>query len=317
MSEATRVLLIEDDTGDAQMIGILLARSAEVEATVEHVTTLGDAIASLYEQQFDVLIVDLCLPDNDGLAALPRLKACAPGTPIVVLTGHDDAEMALDAIRYGAQEYLSKEHMMGHLLARVIRHSMARQRQLRAAQEDALTDTLTRIANRRCLEMELDRRFADFRRHKSPLSLTMLDVDYFKRVNDTWGHDAGDQVLRALATTLTDETRETDLVARYGGEEFVIVMPATPSSEACGVVETVRSAIGRLRWPNVDSTLSVTISGGLAEAHEDDDPEQLLRRADRALYAAKANGRDRSLFCQRPTLGLPETLCLCEAPTLG
>ncbi len=191
------------------------------------------------------------------------------------------------------EEYLSKEHVIGHLLARVIRHSIARQQQLRHAQTEALTDALTGIGNRRAFDLELTRRLQEIRRRGAGCCVMLLDLDHFKAVNDRYGHDLGDEVLRRISGVLRNTLRETDLAARYGGEEFGVILPRTPVTEACKVAECLRQTVAHAEWGIEREVLRVTTSMGLAEAHPDDDESSLLRMVDKSLYAAKRAGRNR------------------------
>jgi diguanylate cyclase len=147
------------------------------------------------------------------------------------------------------------------------------------------TDPLTRVSNRRCLDESLDTMFAMMERYNEPFSLAIFDIDHFKQVNDKKGHLQGDRTLQAVARLLDETVRDTDIVARYGGEEFVVVMPHTALENACHFAERVR----RL----VESSLGLTISGGVAAALDGDNAQSLLSRADAALYSAKSGGRNR------------------------
>jgi diguanylate cyclase (GGDEF)-like protein len=147
------------------------------------------------------------------------------------------------------------------------------------------TDPLTRVSNRRGLDESLESMFALLERYDQPFSLAIFDIDHFKQVNDTKGHLQGDRTLQAVARILDDTVRDTDIVARYGGEEFVVVMSHTSMENACQFAERVRTL--------VESNLQLTISGGVAQAMEGDNPQALLSRADAALYSSKAAGRNR------------------------
>jgi diguanylate cyclase len=147
------------------------------------------------------------------------------------------------------------------------------------------TDPLTRVSNRRGLDESLGLMFAHLERYDQPFSLAIFDIDHFKQVNDTKGHQHGDRTLQAIATILDDAVRDTDVVARYGGEEFVVVMSHTTLVNACQFAERVRLL--------VESEVGLTISGGVAHAINGDNPQTLLSRADAALYRATAAGRNR------------------------
>lgn len=146
------------------------------------------------------------------------------------------------------------------------------------------TDSLTGVSNRRALDETLESMFAMQSRYEQPFSLSIIDIDHFKKVNDEHGHLFGDQALKDVARLIDDTIRETDIVFRYGGEEFVVVMPNTPLCGACIFADRLREVI--------HAKLELTISGGVAAARETDDPQSLLSRADAALYSAKAAGRN-------------------------
>ncbi|MEM9588583.1 MAG: diguanylate cyclase [Planctomycetota bacterium] len=294
MTQTIRTLLVEDNDLDAQFLTALLERSTELTFEVDRATSVRAAVVVLHNGEFDIMLVDLGLPDNSGLELIPRLRAASPSTPIVMLTGDDNPETALQAIETGAQDYLPKQHIVGQLLTRVVCHSIARQKQLLKAQSEALTEPLTGIGNRRAMDLELERRLADFRRHSSPFCVSIFDIDFFKRVNDQLGHDAGDRVLRSAARALAESTRETDRVARYGGEEFAVLLPMTELADACTVVESLRCRLGEAAGRADERLESVTASAGVTEVQAGDDSLSVFRRADEALYAAKGNGRDRS-----------------------
>lgn len=167
--------------------------------------------------------------------------------------------------------------------------------QLETYMEQALTDSLTGLANRRGFDQELERRVAHRLRGGPPVSLLLVDVDHFKRFNDEHGHQAGDAVLSQVADVLNESTRQMDFLARYGGEEFGVVLPGTTLDEATTVAERIRGAVERQTFEYRGRQLHVTVSAGLSEAAPPEDDEGLLSRADAALYAAKNGGRN---LCQ-------------------
>ncbi|HVX15736.1 MAG TPA: GGDEF domain-containing protein [Pirellulales bacterium] len=161
---------------------------------------------------------------------------------------------------------------------------------------EARTDALTGLPNRRSFNEEVMRRFDQWRRHQIPLSLVMVDVDCFKKFNDTYGHQAGDDVLRRLAQVLRKTLREMDLAARFGGEEFAILLPGTRLKDATMVAERLRATVASERFPCGGNDLPVTVSLGLASVVSDEDADTLIKRADESLYAAKNAGRNRSFL---------------------
>lgn len=161
---------------------------------------------------------------------------------------------------------------------------------------DTLSDALTGVANRRAFDYELERRLTEWTRGRTPLSLLLLDIDHFKRLNDTYGHPAGDAVLREVAQRIAGDCRETDLVARYGGEEFAVVMPNTPATEAMKVAERVRCTVESSRFEVGSLSVKATISVGLAQVIRAETRESLVQRADSALYSSKQEGRNCSHY---------------------
>lgn len=168
----------------------------------------------------------------------------------------------------------------------------AQQRQLADVTVAAKTDSLTGLMNRRALDEELRKILTEFEQQGRPATLLLLDVDHFKRFNDTHGHPAGDQALKLLADVLLAHSRESDIVTRYGGEEFAVIFRGAKAASVCQRAENMRNAIGQSPIPIEHSALRITASSGLTEIQTGDDPESLLKRADEALYAAKLDGRD-------------------------
>ncbi len=160
----------------------------------------------------------------------------------------------------------------------------------------ASTDPLTGLPNRRVYDEELKRRFAEWRRHGTPFSVMLVDVDHFKTVNDNYGHIVGDQVLKEVAASLRATMRESDLVSRFGGEEFATVLPASGPEDASRAAERARLAIERVLCEHDGGQLQVTVSCGVAHATTEDTPERMLDRADKALYAAKNAGRNAAFW---------------------
>ena len=162
----------------------------------------------------------------------------------------------------------------------------------RRIEELAELDELTGSYNRRCIMRMLDEEIARARRLKTPCSITLIDLDWFKRINDTYGHPTGDEVLRTFAITTFANIRTIDRFGRYGGEEFLLVMPDTPSDGAAKILERLRLIISGLDWSAFSPGMRVTISAGVTTVHPDETPDTLLARADGALYSAKAQGRN-------------------------
>ncbi|PQO41486.1 diguanylate cyclase [Blastopirellula marina] len=292
MSDLIRLLLVEDDDSAARMMASHLDGCSEFSVSLDRVSTLGDAIAATHDHSYDLVIVDLELPDCSGLANVTRLKEAAPSATIIVLTTECDEEGTLEAIRLGAQERICRRDLQSPQVLSVIRHSLARQQHLLTAQSQAMTDALTGIGNRRAFERELERRFNEHHRHGVPFSLTIFDIDHFKKINDRWGHDIGDKILRIVGENLYGEVRATDMVARIGGGIFGVIFVATHLAEALQVSHRVRGKIRETCGARIQDELQLTLSGGIAEVAAGDDIRSILNRADEALYVAKQSGRN-------------------------
>jgi diguanylate cyclase (GGDEF)-like protein len=291
MGTEIRILLVQTDLHDAPLLEPLLA-SEQGNFSVAHSTTLCDAKERLHDEHFDVVLLDIDSADSNGFDTLNWLRSNEPTMPVVVLTDVEDERLAIKTIRAGAQDYLSKRHLVGPLLCRVIRHSIARQKQLRYYKDAALTDGLTGLANRRSFDAELGRRLADWRRNQAGFSLLLVDIDHFKLFNDRRGHLAGDRVLRDVAAMLSRSVRQSDLLTRFGGDEFGIILPSSNLSDAQLAAERSRTAIMAYIGKFKGKPFRVTVSVGVAEVEDGDDASRLISRADEALYAAKNNERN-------------------------
>ena len=294
-----RVLLVEDQDSVAQRMRAILAKAHDVDIE----PGLQAALLRLGDKAYDVLIVSLNLMEADGLRLCSQVRAIerTRHLPIVVVVQPGDDTRLLRALDMGVNDYLTRPVDRNELLARVRtqikrkRHSDALRDRLEESVELAVTDALTGLHNRRYLETHLNALAEQARASGRPLSLLLADVDNFKVINDTHGHDAGDRVLRELALRFRRNTRNIDLACRIGGEEFVIVMPDTGPERALQIGERLRSAIAAEPiQANGDTHLEVTASVGIATLDgPHDSPEALMKRADQALYGAKRGGRNR------------------------
>lgn len=213
--------------------------------------------------------------------------------PVVALCLGEDAEERADALRQGAEDAVSWPIASCELRAR-LDHAVRLHQRLHALEQLSSTDALTGIGNRRQFETRLVEELRRASRYGDPLSLVLLDIDHFKRVNDRHGHLTGDVVLIEVARSLQRAVRDTDVVARYGGEEFAVLLPRTQLAGSLTVAERVRAELHRLR-PLPESNLRITASLGVAgyPSVQPSCPSELFEAADSALYRAKRNGRDR------------------------
>ena len=297
------MLLAEDDPV-ARMLTARLLKKAGYEVVV--VADGGAALEALRASYFPVVLTDWEMPVLDGLGVVAAVRGGEwPGYIFtILLTGRDSHESVVAGLEAGADDYLTKPVHEAELLARMKTgwRIAELELRLRAAREEAvklsLTDALTGVNNRRFLSDSLPGEITRARRFNRPLSVVMCDIDHFKRVNDTHGHPAGDQVLRSFAALLIDKVRvDVDWIARFGGEEFVVVLPETDLAGAMLVAERLRAATAALEVRHDGEVLRVTSSFGAASVGEPWPAglvaEQLLTQADLCLYLSKKQGRDR------------------------
>ena len=286
------LLLVEDDQGDALLVQRLLDASPLESFSIEVVSTAAASAARLDQGGVDVVLLDLGLPDSDGFDTVFNLHESFPNVPVVVLTGLDDEEVGLQAIQCGAHDYVPKGMLDGQLLYRAIRFAVARQNRIKAFQEEAHTDSLTGMCNRRAFDAEIERRLAESKRYGRPLSIIVMDVDNFKTINDQHGHRAGDHVLYSIAQVIRNNLRKTDIPTRFGGDEFAVLLPDTQIADAELVMNRLVRTIADEQLLFEEREHVATVSAGVAQVSNNYDREVLIQQADTALYAAKKAGRN-------------------------
>ena len=299
-----RVLLIEDNPGDARLLEESLRETGGADFEITHARCLSRGLEELANSEIDVVLLDLSLPDGQGLGTVEQAIEAAPDAPIIVMTGLDDETLGVQAVRAGAQDYLVKGQMEGPWLVRSIRYAIERkrmQRELETARETerhmARHDVLTGLPNRQMLFDRLQQMSALARRNGQSVAVMFLDVDWFKRINDQFGHSTGDQLLQAVAERLTACVRQSDTVARLGGDEFTIVLGDIANGEDAAKV--ARKILAEISKPILGdrSELSVTTSIGISLFPSDaTDVEDLIKKADIAMYRAKGEGKDNYQF---------------------
>lgn len=295
-----RVLLVDNRAASQERIVRTLKPVAEVNA-------LSDPQAALFqaaESPVDLVIVNAAGDEYDPLrlCAQLRLLERTRFLPLLLVTDTGDEDMVIRALDLGVNDYIMRPVDPNELVARTLtqikrkRYNDRLRASLSQTIELAVTDGLTGLSNRRYLDSHLKTLFNRAASRMRPLSVCMTDIDRFKQVNDTYGHDAGDEVLREFARRIRSTVRGADLACRYGGEEFVVVMPDTDAAAAAAIAERLRAIIEGEPFVLNQGTqrLSITASIGIASnASGIDTPEHLLKQADRALYAAKLAGRNR------------------------
>ncbi|KKM10862.1 hypothetical protein SY88_11460 [Clostridiales bacterium PH28_bin88] len=264
----------------------------------------GEAWDVLQREDIRLIITDWIMPGMDGIELCRRIRgADRPGyVYIIMLTAKGSKEEVVNGLSAGADDYLTKPFDPAELQARLAigqRILHLEQRLLEAKrkiEELASTDPLTGLLNRRTLMQRMEAEVERARRERQPISVVMCDIDHFKTVNDAYGHQAGDAVLREVARCLVSACRSYDIVGRYGGEEFLIVFPGTDACESMAIAERLRAKVASLLVNAGDEqNIQITASFGVATVREEsaESIDALIGRADRALYCAKSKGRNR------------------------
>ena len=288
----SRILVVDDDPFSARLVDSVL-RSAGFASS--YCCEAGRAFEVIEAENPDLVILDVVMPDQDGFDICRRIRAhpALALTPIIFVTRKGDVEQRVRGLQVGGNDYVAKPFEPPELVARVRSH-LQRLSELR---EMAVRDGLTRCYNNKYFKNRIEQELVRTRRYGNELTLGMLDIDHFKRVNDTFGHPAGDAVLAHLASLLTASVRSTDVVARFGGEEFGFLLIESATSEAAIITDRLRERIAKHEFiiPSLtggDSSVRCTVSIGLASVHPGDTSQTLLARADAALLDAKQKGRN-------------------------
>jgi two-component system, cell cycle response regulator len=295
-----RILIVDDRPGSYERISGVLAE----EHTVDLEANPNEALFRAADGNYDLLIVSFGLENFDALRLCSQVRSIdrTRNLPILAITDPDSSARMVRGLEIGVNDYLMRPIDKNELLARV--RSQIRKRRyterlrdnVQMSIEMAITDALTGLFNRRYMESHLGTLIEQAMSRGKPLTALVLDIDFFKTVNDTHGHDAGDDVLREFALRIKRSIRGIDLACRYGGEEFVVIMPETDMAVAAMVAERLRRRIAADPFAIQQGarTIPVTISIGIAAMRgKDDNAASILKRADLALYQAKRDGRNR------------------------
>ncbi|ODA68366.1 Response regulator PleD [Methyloligella halotolerans] len=300
LSDSGKILLVEDRPSAAERI----IEALKPHYNVELESDPSRALLELPDAGYDLMIVSLGLQHADGLRLCSQVRSLdrTRHLPILIIVEEGENARLLRGLDIGVNDYITRPIDPAELLARV-RTQIKRKRyvqylrtRLEESVEMAVLDPLTALHNRRYMNSHLSTLFDESAQSGRPLSVLVIDIDHFKSVNDTHGHDVGDLVLKDFATRVRRNIRGIDLACRMGGEEFVVVMPDTDIANAYKVAERLRLAIAEVPFScgEGDSKLDITASMGVATFEfPEDTPEIILRRADQALYCAKRDGRNK------------------------
>ena len=294
--QTNRVLIIEDQHPVASYYQMVLKMSG-MEA--QFVTDPNDVLEQVREFHPDLILMDTFMPEINGvdLARIVRQIDEYVSIPIIFLSSEDDFHKRIEALDLGADDFLIKPIKASHLVA-VVSSRLERSKTLRSYMvRDSLTNLLNHTTFRNVLSQEVCRG----RRQHAQFSLAMLDLDHFKNVNDTFGHAAGDSVLKSLSRLLKQRLRSTDITGRYGGEEFVALLRDCVAEGALDIMDGIRTHFSEIEfYPKGGSAFSVTFSCGISTFPEYPDAKDLSDAADQALYAAKAGGRNQIIIARHP-----------------
>ncbi|MEI7750757.1 MAG: diguanylate cyclase [Candidatus Omnitrophota bacterium] len=319
MQPGLKILLVEDDQEFADILKIRLSKETNPRLQITCLPTLQQALEALAEKAWDLILLDLMLPDSSGIQTFTSLHAQDRHTPIVIMSGLDSDSLAIDAVRKGAEDYLVKGELNSRFLIRILHHAVDRHRikeklasvtgRLRETnlrlEKMALLDPLTELYNRRGLQQALKRETQILSREGGPLMVLLFDIDDFKKINDSLGHPVGDILLKETAKKIQDSVRASDHVARIGGDEFILLLPRTPLQEGLRLAERLRFAVSSTTITvSEKETLRITASFGLAPVPVDvTSVDDLLAISDPLLRKSKNEGKNRISYQQTAGVG--------------
>jgi diguanylate cyclase (GGDEF)-like protein len=295
-----RILLVEDNPGDVRLLVELLDDIHNRKYSLTHVTRIGHALDRIKQDFYDVLLLDLSLPDGSGLETVRQVCGAVPHLPIIVLTGLEDDALAIEAVQAGAQDYLIKGQVTGPFLTRSMDYAIERKKMEERLHYMATHDILTNLPNRVLFSDRLTHSIQQSKRNqqhvieKWEIAVMLLDLDNFKVVNDTLGHPQGDVLLQAVAQRLRSTIRQSDTVARMGGDEFMMIFENLTGQEDAKVLGNKILELFSTPFLCAGISLSITASVGISLYPDDGtDFQALMQAADIAMYYSK---RERNRF---------------------
>ena len=283
------VLYVEDEDEAREQFTRFLNRLVGVLITAKDG---AEGVAAYHAHHPQLVITDIQMPNLDGLAMCHEIRKADESVPFIILTAHEQIDYLRESINLHVDRYLTKP-VEGMKLYEILLDCALHLGKDAALQSAACSDPLTGLANRRALADRFMEEKNKAERHGTPISLVIADIDHFKLVNDSYGHQAGDIILKAVAQAFRMSLRKEDICGRWGGEEFLIILPSTTGEAAMQVAEKLRIAVGELvtRWER--ENLMVTVSLGVAPFRPGMMLEDCVRHADEALYRAKSGGRNK------------------------
>jgi diguanylate cyclase len=294
------VLIIEDNSNDQLLVKRLLEKTNRGCFEIRFADNLRTGMDCAAQPNIDVVLLDLNLPDSSGVDTFLKLKLHVPDMPIVVLSGFEDEEESLKAVRGGAQDYLVKNWTDGNSLVRALRYAIERKKAEDAIKQLAYHDCLTGLPSRILFSERFAMSISTGMHHGKQGALMMLDLDHFKEINDNLGHDGGDELLIEVSARLTNVLRQTDTVCRLGGDEFALLMSDISSKEI--IEEVAQRILKAIQKPFIIHGIEKIISSsvGIALYPEDgENLETLIKHADVAMYRVKKAGGNNYLYFQK------------------
>ncbi len=300
-----QILIVDDEASARDTVAELLAEDG---FSVDTTDSGMNALEMLDQKTYDLIISDLIMPKMDGISLTKNIKDLGLDIPIIVITGFATIEHAVDSMKAGAFDFITKPFNFDHIKL-TVEKALETKRLMEMAHEREFykklsnSDELTDLANYRSFSETLQTEIERATRYNRPLTVMMIDIDDFKACNDTYGHLAGDMVLKRIAQLIKKNTRGSDFVARYGGEEFFVVLPETAEDEASVVAERIREEVDEYAFETDDGKplghISVTI-GISSLPGKATTKRELVRTADAALYEGKASGKNRVIRYAEP-----------------
>ncbi len=285
MTDSLRILLVEDNPGDVRLTTLLLEEALTPSPTCVAAQSLNTAMGLLDEQSFDVMFLDLGLPDSRGVETVNTVLNHDPSLAVIVLTGLEDDEVTSSALSRGAQDYLIKGEFDARLLKRVVHHAIERASLMRRIKDESIRDPFTGLLNRRGFETIAQKQISLAERERMNVGVFYMDLDNLKLVNDREGHDAGDRYILAASHALSSAVRAHDVVCRLGGDEFVALVLFNDASP----YEFIRSRVlDTLQAQTSISSVTPAVSTGWSVfAGPDDNFQDHISRADEEMYREK------------------------------
>jgi diguanylate cyclase (GGDEF)-like protein len=300
--DARPLVLVIDDSVDVHRLLTVKLRTEDIQLAHAHDGVQGLDLAARLNPA--AILLDMDMPGMDGLAVLRHLKdnERTQAIPVLVLSSLRRSEDKVAAFELGACDYITKPFDLTELRVR-LRGTLRIHSLLQLLSQRAQIDGLTGLWNRSYFDERWSQEHSRCRRHGHPLAVAMLDIDHFKRINDTHGHPVGDAVLISVARILRRESRQSDCACRYGGEEFALIMPDTNTTDALNVCERIRAAIENATFPggiphHITASIGVAGCSGACPLS----PAEWIAAADRNLYAAKTQGRNRTIATELPVV---------------